>query len=40
MFKSAKWALLILSSVAMAPIGGIVALLFTDCNTDEFQQFP
>jgi cobalt-zinc-cadmium resistance protein CzcA len=29
MFKSAKWALLILSSVAMAPIGGIVALLVT-----------
>jgi cobalt-zinc-cadmium resistance protein CzcA len=29
MFKSAKWALLILSSVIMAPIGGLVALLAT-----------
>jgi cobalt-zinc-cadmium resistance protein CzcA len=29
MFKSAKWALLILSAVAMAPIGGLVALLVT-----------
>ena len=29
MFKSAKWALLILSSVVMAPIGGLVALLVT-----------
>jgi heavy metal efflux system protein len=29
MFKSAKWALLILTNVAMAPLGGLLALLFT-----------
>ncbi len=29
MFKSAKWALLILAVVAMAPIGGLLALYFT-----------
>jgi cobalt-zinc-cadmium resistance protein CzcA len=29
MFSSAKWALLILANVAMAPIGGLLALLFT-----------
>jgi cobalt-zinc-cadmium resistance protein CzcA len=29
MFKSAKWALLILTNVVMAPIGGLVALLVT-----------
>jgi heavy metal efflux system protein len=29
MFKSAKWALLILTNVAMARIGGLVALLVT-----------
>jgi heavy metal efflux system protein len=29
MFKSVKWALLILSTVAMAPIGGLLALLVT-----------
>jgi len=29
MFKSVKWALLILMNVAMAPIGGLLALLFT-----------
>jgi cobalt-zinc-cadmium resistance protein CzcA len=29
MFKSAKWALLILTTVVMAPIGGLVALLVT-----------
>jgi cobalt-zinc-cadmium resistance protein CzcA len=29
MFSSAKWALLILANVAMAPIGGLVALLLT-----------
>jgi heavy metal efflux system protein len=29
MFSSAKWALLILANVAMAPIGGILALLIT-----------
>jgi len=29
MFKSFKWALLILASVAMAPIGGLLALLAT-----------
>jgi len=30
MFGSAKWALLILANVAMAPIGGLLALLLTD----------
>src|SRR5216683_1024101 len=29
MFRSFKWALLILANVAMAPIGGLLALLFT-----------
>jgi cobalt-zinc-cadmium resistance protein CzcA len=29
MFSSGKWALLILANVAMAPIGGLLALLFT-----------
>jgi cobalt-zinc-cadmium resistance protein CzcA len=29
MFKSAKWVMLILANVAMAPIGGLLALLFT-----------
>ena len=29
MFKSAKWVLLILANVAMAPIGGLLALLVT-----------
>jgi cobalt-zinc-cadmium resistance protein CzcA len=29
MFKSVKWVLLILANVAMAPIGGLVALLLT-----------
>ena len=29
MFRSAKWALLILGVVAMAPIGGLLALLLT-----------
>jgi cobalt-zinc-cadmium resistance protein CzcA len=29
MFKSFKWVLLILANVAMAPIGGLLALLFT-----------
>ena len=27
MFKSVKWALLILTNIAMAPIGGLFALL-------------
>lgn len=29
MFRSYKWALLILANVALAPIGGVLALLFT-----------
>jgi cobalt-zinc-cadmium resistance protein CzcA len=29
MFNSSKWALLILANVAMAPVGGLLALLFT-----------
>jgi cobalt-zinc-cadmium resistance protein CzcA len=29
MFRSIKWALLLLGNVAMAPIGGLLALLFT-----------
>jgi cobalt-zinc-cadmium resistance protein CzcA len=29
MFKSAKWALLVLTNVAMAPLGGLLALLLT-----------
>jgi cobalt-zinc-cadmium resistance protein CzcA len=32
MFKSFKWALLILANVAMARIGGLLALLFTGTN--------
>lgn len=32
MFKSFKWALLILSSVALAPVGGTVALLISNTN--------
>jgi heavy metal efflux system protein len=32
MFKSVKWALLILTNVAMARIGGLLALLFTQTN--------
>ncbi|HEX3940007.1 MAG TPA: CusA/CzcA family heavy metal efflux RND transporter [Acidobacteriaceae bacterium] len=32
MFKSAKWALLILATVAMAPLGGMLALLVTHTN--------
>jgi heavy metal efflux system protein len=29
MFKSVKWALLVLTNIAMAPIGGLLALLFS-----------
>ncbi len=32
MFKSVKWALLILTNIAMAPIGGLLALLATRTN--------
>jgi len=32
MFKSMKWALLILTNIAMAPIGGLLALLVTHTN--------
>jgi cobalt-zinc-cadmium resistance protein CzcA len=32
MFKSGKWALLILANVSMAPIGGLLALLLTHTN--------
>jgi len=32
MFKSVKWTILILSNLAMTPIGGLVALLFTHTN--------
>jgi cobalt-zinc-cadmium resistance protein CzcA len=32
MFKSIKWALLILTNLAMAPIGGLLALLLTHTN--------
>jgi cobalt-zinc-cadmium resistance protein CzcA len=32
MFKSTKWALLILTNIAMAPIGGLLALLATGTN--------
>jgi cobalt-zinc-cadmium resistance protein CzcA len=32
MFKSGKWAALILANVAMAPIGGLLALLITHTN--------
>jgi heavy metal efflux system protein len=32
MFKSVKWAMLIMANVAIAPIGGLLALLFTGTN--------
>ena len=32
MFKSMKWASLILMNVAMAPVGGLLALLVTGTN--------
>jgi cobalt-zinc-cadmium resistance protein CzcA len=32
MFKSVKWSLLILTNIAMAPIGGLLALLLTGTN--------
>jgi heavy metal efflux system protein len=32
MFRSMKWAMLILATIAMAPIGGLLALLFTHTN--------
>ena len=32
MFKSVKWALLVLTNIAMAPIGGLLALLVTHTN--------
>jgi len=32
MFKSVKWSLLILTNIAMAPIGGLLALLVTGTN--------
>ena len=32
MFKSFKWAMLIMANVAIAPIGGLLALLFTGTN--------
>jgi cobalt-zinc-cadmium resistance protein CzcA len=32
MFQSAKWSLLILTALAMAPIGGLLALLITGTN--------
>ncbi len=32
MFKSFKWAILLLANVAMAPMGGLVALVFTHTN--------
>jgi cobalt-zinc-cadmium resistance protein CzcA len=32
MFKSGKWAILILGNVAMAPLGGMLALLLTHTN--------
>jgi cobalt-zinc-cadmium resistance protein CzcA len=32
MFTSVKWALLILTNVAMAPLGGLLALLVTHTN--------
>jgi cobalt-zinc-cadmium resistance protein CzcA len=32
MFHSGKWALLILLNVSMAPLGGLLALLFTGTN--------
>ena len=36
MFRSAKWALLILCNVAMAPVGGMLALLFTPHQLQRF----
>ena len=32
MFRSFKWAVLILANVAMAPMGGVLALLVTGTN--------
>ena len=32
MFSSFKWAMLIMANVAMAPVGGLLALLFTGTN--------
>ena len=32
MFKSFKWSMLIMANVAIAPIGGLLALLFTGTN--------
>jgi cobalt-zinc-cadmium resistance protein CzcA len=32
MFKSFKWALLIMANIVIAPVGGLVALLFTGTN--------
>jgi cobalt-zinc-cadmium resistance protein CzcA len=32
MFRSGKWALLIMCNVIMAPVGGLLALLFTHTN--------
>ena len=32
MFRSGKWALLIMCNVTMAPVGGLLALLFTHTN--------
>jgi heavy metal efflux system protein len=32
MFKSVKWALLVITNIAMAPIGGLLALLITHTN--------
>ena len=37
MFSSAKWALLILANVAMAPVGGLLALLFTGTHFSVFR---
>jgi cobalt-zinc-cadmium resistance protein CzcA len=32
MFKSLKWAMLIMANIAIAPVGGLLALLFTGTN--------
>ncbi len=32
MFKSFKWSMLIMANVAIAPVGGVLALLFTGTN--------
>jgi cobalt-zinc-cadmium resistance protein CzcA len=32
MFKSFKWAMLIMANIAIAPVGGLLALLFTGTN--------